>query len=196
MSSIAFKEVKPAVDGNVIRALSRIKAIHNHPNGSTEMTRLTNTIAQQLVDEEDPGSFNQGMMELGATVCTPTSPSCETSCPIKNHCAAFRLVKIKRKYSQEKEIMDGVGSNDSKGTPSNQPTLLSMFSLSQSSQELSQTSSSQDSSQISILDLQEDEQKTEISSTTTTTIDVESLPSEVTIFPIKKKKRFSFKLLS
>lgn len=48
------------------------------------------TLAAQLVDEERPGDYNQALMELGATICTPTSPSC-SSCPIASHCIALKL---------------------------------------------------------------------------------------------------------
>ena len=45
--------------------------------------------ANDLVDPDRPGDFNQAMMELGATVCTPKNPSC-SKCPLKKLCHAFR----------------------------------------------------------------------------------------------------------
>ena len=47
--------------------------------------------ANDLVDPNRPGDFNQAMMELGATVCTPKNPSC-SKCPVKSHCQAFKEV--------------------------------------------------------------------------------------------------------
>ena len=47
-------------------------------------------LAAQLVDPSEPGDFNQGLMELGATVCTPTNPSC-SSCPVSDHCRALAI---------------------------------------------------------------------------------------------------------
>jgi A/G-specific adenine glycosylase len=49
-------------------------------------------LANSVVDPDKPGDFNQGLMELGATVCTPKSPECST-CPLKNNCRAFQQVK-------------------------------------------------------------------------------------------------------
>ena len=46
-------------------------------------------MANEVVDTKRPGDFNQAMMELGATVCTPKSPSCE-SCPLQLSCRAYR----------------------------------------------------------------------------------------------------------
>ena len=48
-------------------------------------------LAQTTVDEERPGDFNQALMELGATVCTPKSPNCET-CPLNTSCNAYKKV--------------------------------------------------------------------------------------------------------
>ena len=47
--------------------------------------------ANNIVDKENPGDFNQGMMELGATVCTPKTPSC-TKCPVRDLCLAYQEV--------------------------------------------------------------------------------------------------------
>jgi hypothetical protein len=50
-------------------------------------------LAEQLVDPDRPGCFNQALMELGALLCTPTSPKCP-GCPITEQCEALRLVKL------------------------------------------------------------------------------------------------------
>lgn len=83
ISSIAFGEAVAVVDGNVERVLNRVM------RAQLSGQRLW-TAAQELLDPANPGDFNQAMMELGATVCTPTAPSCE-KCPVKKHCASEHL---------------------------------------------------------------------------------------------------------
>ena len=48
--------------------------------------------ANLLVDDDSPGDFNQALMELGATICTPKNPLC-TNCPISTNCLAFQQTK-------------------------------------------------------------------------------------------------------
>ncbi|CAO2818931.1 unnamed protein product [Amaranthus hypochondriacus] len=89
IASIAFNEVVPVVDGNVVRVLSRLKAISANPKDSTTVKRFW-SLAGQLVDPSRPGEFNQALMELGANICTPTSPSC-SECPVAVQCHALSL---------------------------------------------------------------------------------------------------------
>ncbi|XP_021632003.1 adenine DNA glycosylase isoform X2 [Manihot esculenta] len=89
IASIAFKEVVPVVDGNVIRVLARLKAISANPKDSITVKNFWK-LAAQLVDPCRPGDFNQSLMELGATVCTPSNPSC-TQCPVLSHCRALSI---------------------------------------------------------------------------------------------------------
>lgn len=87
--SIAFDAPEPAVDGNVMRVLSRILLIED--NIALPRTRkLVEGAVRELISEQDPSSFNQGLMELGALICTPKSPSC-LLCPVQEHCQAFAL---------------------------------------------------------------------------------------------------------
>ena len=81
VASIAFGRVVPAVDGNVKRVLCRLFDMEAPPAG-----RLRD-VAAGLVDPERPGDFNEAMMELGATVCTPRSPGCG-GCPVRGWCRA------------------------------------------------------------------------------------------------------------
>jgi A/G-specific adenine glycosylase len=81
VASIAFGEVVPAVDGNVRRVLSRLFDLPDP--GLPELRGLAGT----LVDPVRPGDFNQALMELGALVCTPRAPRCE-SCPFEDICLA------------------------------------------------------------------------------------------------------------
>jgi A/G-specific adenine glycosylase len=79
IASIAFGEAVAVVDGNVERVLQRI-------SGRRLSGEELWDAAEELLDHERPGDFNQAMMELGATVCTPRSPSCLT-CPVVELCA-------------------------------------------------------------------------------------------------------------
>jgi A/G-specific adenine glycosylase len=81
ISSIAFNERQPAVDGNVRRVLSRLL---DEPNPTAARLR---GVAAALVPADRPGDFNQAVMELGATICTPSSPAC-VPCPLSHLCAA------------------------------------------------------------------------------------------------------------
>jgi len=88
VASIAFGEAVPAVDGNAIRVLSRLYLIGSdvaRPPGR----RRIDAAARSLVPPDRPGAFNQALMELGATVCTPRNPRCETS-PLGSLCIARR----------------------------------------------------------------------------------------------------------
>ncbi|XP_061488755.1 adenine DNA glycosylase isoform X2 [Rhineura floridana] len=91
IASIAFGQVTGVVDGNVIRVLCRARAIGADPISSSVADRLW-TLAHTLVDPSHPGDFNQAMMELGATVCTPKTPLC-MECPVKQHCRAHYKVE-------------------------------------------------------------------------------------------------------
>ncbi|WP_248929734.1 A/G-specific adenine glycosylase [Paenibacillus hamazuiensis] len=82
--SIAYNKPEPAVDGNVMRVLSRYFLIEEDimkPGTRTLMEKL----AKELIPEGAAGDFNQAIMELGATVCTPRSPYCLT-CPVRLGC--------------------------------------------------------------------------------------------------------------
>lgn len=81
VASIAFGAPVPAVDGNVRRVLSRLL---DAPRPSAARLRAE---AARLVDPARPGDFNEALMELGATVCTPRSPRCG-ACPLEAHCRA------------------------------------------------------------------------------------------------------------
>ncbi len=81
VASIAFGEVAPAVDGNVRRVVARL---FDRPDPSLTEARQ---LVAGLVDPNRPGDFNEAMMELGARVCTPRSPSCG-KCPLAENCRA------------------------------------------------------------------------------------------------------------
>ena len=79
IASIAFGEPVAVVDGNVERVLQRF-------SGEALPSENVWPIAEELLEVRRPGDFNQAMMELGATVCTPKSPSC-LMCPVTKLCA-------------------------------------------------------------------------------------------------------------
>ncbi|MFI5315280.1 MAG: A/G-specific adenine glycosylase [Myxococcota bacterium] len=81
LRSIAFDERAAVVDGNVRRVLARLAGAR--APSDTELWRM----ADALVPEKAPGDWNQALMELGATVCTPRRPSCPV-CPVGAFCAA------------------------------------------------------------------------------------------------------------
>lgn len=87
IASIAFDQPVPAVDGNVIRVISRLTGIRENV-GIPSVRRTLETKAAALVPEHRPGDFNQALMDLGATICTPGTPSCE-KCPLHRICDAF-----------------------------------------------------------------------------------------------------------
>ncbi len=85
--SIAYGMPEPAVDGNVMRVLSRILLIWEDI-AKPSSRKIFEKAVRELISHEDPSSFNQALMELGALICTPTSPSC-LLCPVCEHCHAF-----------------------------------------------------------------------------------------------------------
>jgi A/G-specific adenine glycosylase len=88
IASIAHGRCEPIVDGNVARIVSRLFAIEA-PLGSSMLMRQAWIHAEELVAaSKSPRDFNQGLMELGALVCTPRNPSCGR-CPLRAHCAAY-----------------------------------------------------------------------------------------------------------
>lgn len=86
--SIAYDQKVPAVDGNVMRVFSRLFALTDDIQASSTRKKME-SLAEQLIPEEDPGDFNQALMELGALICTPSSPTC-LFCPVYSVCDAFK----------------------------------------------------------------------------------------------------------
>jgi len=89
VASIAFEVKAPVLDGNVRRVLCRIFAIRESPRNAVVQDRLWR-VAEGLLPERNVGDFNQALMELGATVCLPRTPSCSL-CPVRDSCRAHRL---------------------------------------------------------------------------------------------------------
>jgi len=112
VASIAFRMPVPAVDGNVFRVMSRVGVIFDDI-AKPATRKLFESIVTEMIAQENPGDFNQGLMELGATVCTPKAPKCLT-CPIRQHCQAYAQgiddqLPVKTKPAKQKKIKFIVG---------------------------------------------------------------------------------------
>ena len=92
VASIAFGLAEPVVDGNVARVLCRLFAVHGAPGTRQREERLWE-VARRLVPRARPGDWNQALMELGATVCSVSGPSC-LLCPVRQHCQALRQGEV------------------------------------------------------------------------------------------------------
>lgn len=106
VSSIAFNIPAPAVDGNVFRVMSRVCCIFEDI-AKAKTRKVFEAVVSEVISHEDPSAFNQGLMELGATVCTPKSPKC-LQCPVKKHCQAYQqgiddLLPVKTKANAQKK---------------------------------------------------------------------------------------------
>jgi len=90
IASIAHQEHIAVVDGNVERVLCRLSGwdAGSRTGGGAKLRRKIEKLASALVDPLRPGDFNQAIMELGATVCTPRSPLC-LQCPLNADCVTL-----------------------------------------------------------------------------------------------------------
>lgn len=88
IASIAFNQPCAAVDGNVARVIARLYDIRD-PMNSTKGKKKIQTMAEALLDNNDPGLHNQAIMEFGALHCVPLNPDC-LNCGLKLYCVAFQ----------------------------------------------------------------------------------------------------------
>ncbi|MCH4822164.1 A/G-specific adenine glycosylase [Gramella lutea] len=93
IASFCYNEPVAVVDGNVYRVLSRVFGIDTPINSTTGIKEFKK-LAQELLDKEDPATFNQALMEFGAIQCKPQNPLCET-CPFNDKCLALKDDRIK-----------------------------------------------------------------------------------------------------
>ncbi|MFC5713268.1 A/G-specific adenine glycosylase [Thalassorhabdus alkalitolerans] len=117
--SIAYEQPEPAVDGNVMRVLSRVLLVTDDISKGKTRKQFEEVIPT-LMGGTPPSEFNQALMELGALVCTPKSPGC-LLCPVQSQCEARKQgvqqelpVKGKKKAPALKE-MAAIIIKDSKG---------------------------------------------------------------------------------
>ncbi len=86
--SIAYGKPFALVDGNVLRVYARVFRLEGNLKGSAGKRRVWD-LARRMLDKRLPGDFNQALMELGATLCTPVAPRCP-HCPVAPFCRALR----------------------------------------------------------------------------------------------------------
>lgn len=91
VGSLAFGLEVPVMDGNVQRVVSRVTAYGGDPRTTPAQKRLKAWVSQ-LFPGNHPGAVNEALMELGATICTPTGPRCGV-CPFGRWCRAFQAGK-------------------------------------------------------------------------------------------------------
>ncbi|MGG8954136.1 MULTISPECIES: A/G-specific adenine glycosylase [Staphylococcus] len=106
--SIAFNLPLATVDGNVFRVWSRLN--NDYRDTKLQTTRKAFEKELETYVQEDSGTFNQAMMELGALICTPKNPLC-LFCPVQEHCEAFeqgtveqlpvKTTKVKKKHIKQ-----------------------------------------------------------------------------------------------
>ncbi len=115
--SIAFGQVLPAVDGNVLRVLSRMFLI-SKPINVAKTKKEMEALAGCLIPIARAGDFNQALMELGALICTPKSPQCfrcplqKCCCANQEQCQASLPVKEKKAPKRELKMVFGVIYNE------------------------------------------------------------------------------------
>jgi A/G-specific adenine glycosylase len=102
IASICFNEPTAVVDGNVYRVLSRYFGVKTAINSSAGIKEFK-ALAQTLIDESQPGTYNQAIMDFGALHCKPQNPLCET-CPFADSCVALEKKLTKELPIKEKKI--------------------------------------------------------------------------------------------
>ncbi len=115
--SIAYGKPEPAVDGNVMRVLSRILLLHDDI-AKAKSRKTFEAAVRELIDHKHPAAFNQALMELGALICTPGRPAC-LLCPVQSHCLAFAAgvqselpIKIQKKKTRDVSIVAAIVVNE------------------------------------------------------------------------------------
>ncbi len=102
IASFAFNEVKPVLDGNVARVISRIFGVFG-PGDTNDFKKQIEKYTNELIDPNRPASFNQAIMEFGATFCTPANPPCE-ECIFKTRCFAYQKGMVTELPEKKKKL--------------------------------------------------------------------------------------------
>ena len=102
VGSMAYGLPAAAVDGNVYRVLARHYGI-DVPINTTRGKHTFEALAREILPEDQAGTFNQAMMDFGATWCTPRSPRC-IDCPVALTCEALRTGRIDQLPVKEKKV--------------------------------------------------------------------------------------------
>jgi A/G-specific adenine glycosylase len=102
--SFAFQQPQTILDGNVKRILARYQQIEGWP-GSPKVENTLWQLAESLVPKQDTGIYNQGLMDLGATICTRSKPQC-SRCPVRETCQARAHDTVKQfPFSKPKKTL-------------------------------------------------------------------------------------------
>jgi len=101
IASISFGQSYPVIDGNVIRFLSRLKGL-SEPANSGRGKKIIKDILDKEIDRQNPGTFNQALMEFGALQCIPGNPLC-IQCPFMESCVAYRTGTVDKFPVKEKK---------------------------------------------------------------------------------------------
>ena len=119
IGSIAFQLPEPAIDGNLMRVGSRLFGIDADIAKPSSRTIFEQAF-REVISEEAPGDMNQAFMDLGSSICTPTSPDC-LNCPLKDFCHAYQTgtqlaypVKTKKEPPKDVYYVAAVIENDQK----------------------------------------------------------------------------------
>lgn len=102
IASFAYNLPYAVVDGNVFRVLSRYFGI-GEPIDSTQGKQVFTALAARVLPADEPGAYNQAIMDFGATVCKPLAPACSV-CPLQPHCTAFRQGRVNQLPIKEKTL--------------------------------------------------------------------------------------------
>jgi len=103
IASISFGSENAVVDGNVYRVLSRIFGIAT-PIDTAKGKKEFSVLAHSLLDKQNPGQFNEALMEFGALQCIPRNPSCRI-CPFGKSCIAFKKNMVDRFPFKSKQVV-------------------------------------------------------------------------------------------
>ena len=102
IASMAFDVKVPVIDGNVFRVASRIFGIYKDI-GNPGSRKVFEARLEELMPDENPGDFNQAVMEFGAMHCVPVNPDCHT-CIFKGQCCAYRADEVKNLPVKAKKV--------------------------------------------------------------------------------------------
>lgn len=102
IGSIAFHLPAPAVDGNVMRVVSRLFELTEDISKSSSR-KVFEEAMNQIISPSRPGDFNQAMMDLGSSICTPTSPNCP-NCPLQRYCSSYKQQTMEQFPVKSKKI--------------------------------------------------------------------------------------------
>jgi A/G-specific adenine glycosylase len=103
IASFAYNLPYAVVDGNVQRVLARYFGITT-PVDSSAGKRLYREVAESLLEPEEPGLYNQAIMDFGAIICKPQNPLC-TQCPQRDDCEAYKMGSVKDLPVKEKKLI-------------------------------------------------------------------------------------------